>query len=182
MTYRLKRTATATLFLLINFSAHATESPYAGQEKRAIKALSEQEISDYLHGRGMGMSKAAELNRYPGPRHVLDAANQLGLSAEQLKKTQEIYDAMTHAAQRTGKAIVQKEAELEALYANRKATVENTARLVRELADLQAELRMTHLNAHLITHRILSRQQIEMYDQVRGYGGTKSHGGGHKHH
>lgn len=178
----LKTIATTTLFLLTNLSAQATESPYAGQEKRAIKALSEQEISDYLNGRGMGTSKAAELNRYPGPRHVLDAANQLGLSAEQLKKTQEIFDAMTHPAQRTGKAIVQKEAELEALYANRKATVENTTRLVRELADLQAEFRLTHLNAHLITHRILSRQQIDMYDQVRGYGGTKAHGSGHKHH
>jgi len=60
----------------------AGESSYVGQEKRAIKALSEQEIADYLKGAGRGSSKAAELNHYPGPRHVLDAAQGLALTPE----------------------------------------------------------------------------------------------------
>ncbi|RLM48558.1 hypothetical protein, partial [Halorubrum sp. Atlit-28R] len=147
--------------------------PYAGQEKRAIKALSEQEISDYLNGRGMGTSKAAELNRYPGPRHVLDEAKKLGLSAAQSAETQQAYDAMAQNAMRIGKLIVDKEAELESLYAQQKATEENTARLVKELAHLQADFRLVHLNAHLAMRRILSNQEIEMYQQVRGYGSTK---------
>ena len=56
-------------------AAH-TESLYVGQETRDIKALSPQDIDDYLHGRGWGMP-AAELNHYPGPRHVLDLAHSL---------------------------------------------------------------------------------------------------------
>src|SRR5262249_55422706 len=60
-----------------------TVSPYAGQEQRAIKALSDEEIRDLLEARGMGLAKAAELNSYPGPLHVLQLANELGLSDAQ---------------------------------------------------------------------------------------------------
>lgn len=49
-------------------------SPYAGQESREIKALSPDEIAALRKGDGMGFAKAAELNGYPGPRHVLDLA------------------------------------------------------------------------------------------------------------
>ena len=63
--------------------AQAADAPYAGQEQRAIKALSPQEVDDYLQGRGMGTSKPAELNHYPGPKHVLDAAAALTLSETQ---------------------------------------------------------------------------------------------------
>ena len=75
-----------------------TESPYIGQESREIKALSEQEVDAYLNGKGMGYAKAAELNQYPGPRHVLDMAEQLDLTEEQSKKTQAVFDAMKSAA------------------------------------------------------------------------------------
>jgi hypothetical protein len=36
-------------------------SQYAGEESREIKALTTQEVEGYLHGMGMGLSKAAEL-------------------------------------------------------------------------------------------------------------------------
>ena len=36
-----------------------------------IRGLSEQEIDDLTNGRGMGLARAAELNGYPGPLHVL---------------------------------------------------------------------------------------------------------------
>lgn len=66
-------------------------SPYAGQEAREIKALSRNEIDDLSLGRGMGLAKPAELNRYPGPLHALELASELQLSAEQrsgLKKSE----------------------------------------------------------------------------------------------
>ena len=43
----------------------AQTSPYAGEETRAIKALSAQEVESLLGGKGMGFAKAAELNGYP---------------------------------------------------------------------------------------------------------------------
>src|SRR5262249_20157560 len=56
-------------------SSLADSSPvsYAGRQTRAIKALSEEDIAPLLNGEGMGMAKAAELNGYPGPKHVLTA-------------------------------------------------------------------------------------------------------------
>src|SRR5205814_497687 len=60
-----------------------TSQPYAGLQTRPIKALSEQQIADLRTGRGMSLALAAELNGYPGPRHVLELADQLDLSSQQ---------------------------------------------------------------------------------------------------
>lgn len=52
----------------------ADTSPYTGLQERPIKALSDQQIDDLREGRGMGLALPAELNGYPGPRHVLGLA------------------------------------------------------------------------------------------------------------
>src|SRR4029079_2796548 len=49
--------------------SHHQAGPYAGQQARGVKALSDEEVSGYLAGAGMGFAKAAELNGYPGPMH-----------------------------------------------------------------------------------------------------------------
>lgn len=52
------------IFLIINPAlsfAQGEHTPYAGQEKREIKALSSEDINGYLTGHGMGFAKAAEL-------------------------------------------------------------------------------------------------------------------------
>src|SRR5215831_750214 len=87
-------------------------SPYARQESRPIKTLSPQEVQDLLSGRGMGMAKPAELNRYPGPRHVLELADQLALSPAQRAETERIFEAMQAEASRIGAEIVAREGEL----------------------------------------------------------------------
>jgi len=54
--------------------------PYTGQEMRDIKLLSDKDIQSLQNGTGEafgGMAKLAELNGYPGPRHVLDMASEL---------------------------------------------------------------------------------------------------------
>ena len=161
--------------------AHAADSPYAGQETRPIKALSEQDIADYRHGRGMRTSLAAELNHYPGPRHVLEHAQALGLSKEQQARTQRLHDDMAREAARTGGQIVKKEAELEALFAGGTANHDHIRDVVREIGTLQAAYRLVHLEAHLSMREILSPQQVAEYDKLRGYGGTNPGDGGHKH-
>src|SRR5579872_6516636 len=72
----------------------APAQPYAGLQSREIKALSREEIAELRAGQGMGLALAAELNGYPGPRHVLDFANQLGLTDEQRMRILELFDAM----------------------------------------------------------------------------------------
>ena len=63
--------------LALSVSAPAQHGPYAGEQQRAIKSLSEKDIADLQAGQGMGLAKAAELNGYPGPAHVLEHADAL---------------------------------------------------------------------------------------------------------
>jgi Spy/CpxP family protein refolding chaperone len=152
-------------------SALAADMPYAGQQTRTVKALSDQEVSDYVEGRGMGSSKAAELNHYPGPAHVLADSSQLELTDRQKAETQSVFDAMSAVAKRSGAAIVAKEAEMDALYASGRAAPGAIKDLVTELARLQAEFRYAHLSAHLAMRTILTPEQIARYDDMRGYTG-----------
>jgi hypothetical protein len=43
----------------------AADAPYAGQQVRAIKSLSDEDIAALRMGEGMGMAKTAELNGTP---------------------------------------------------------------------------------------------------------------------
>lgn len=163
-------------FVLLPLSAIAEiATPYAGQETRALKALSAAEVKAYLEGQGMGLSKAAELNRYPGPRHVLDFASQLQLSAAQTAATQNIYARMHSEAVRLGAAIVAREQELDRLFAHSApAKLGNSSleKLSARIAKLQGELRLTHLRAHVETAALLTPAQIDAYDKLRGYNRT----------
>lgn len=149
-------------------------SPYSGQQMREIKALSPDDISDYLNGEGMGLAKAAELNHYPGPRHVLDLSSELNLSEEQRLKTEKIYNAMHESAVRLGRQIVEKEKELDALFSAGAINNKNLEELVWDIARLQGALRVVHLQAHLEMKQILTKEQIEKYDNLRGYSSVES--------
>src|SRR3712207_8815280 len=88
-------------------------SPYAGLEQRAVKALSDQQIADLKAGRGMGLALAAELNGYPGPLHVLELAEPLGLTEAQRARVQSLYEAMKAEAGPLGRRLIREEGDLE---------------------------------------------------------------------
>src|ERR1051325_5851354 len=128
--------------------------PYAGQQSRDIKALSDEEIRGLLNGQGMALAKAGELNHYPGPMHVLEFADQIKLTAAQRQRTEEIRKVMLDGAIPLGKRIVEKERELDRLFAT--GAIDN-AKLDAALADigrLQGELRPVPLRAHLAQNAI----------------------------
>jgi Spy/CpxP family protein refolding chaperone len=167
--HTIQRAAILMSALVFAAGAAAADQPYTGQQTRSIKTLSDQEIADYLQGYGMGLSKVAELNHYPGPRHVLDQADDLGLSPAQLAKAKEIWQAMDAKARALGETIVAKETVLETSYSSGAATPAETRAVLDELARLQADLRYTHLSAHLAMRSVLSADQISRYDALRGY-------------
>jgi len=144
-------------------------SPYRGQERQSIKALAPGEIEQLLRGEGMGLAKAAELNHYPGPRHVLDAAEQLGLSPAQREAGQTVFAAMQARALPLGAELLERERELDAAFAAGTMTDDALSRMVAQIARLHGELRTVHLRAHLEMRRILTSTQIRAYDQLRGY-------------
>ena len=141
---------------------------HAGQQGREIKALSDSEIAGYLEGRGMGLAKAAELNGYPGPDHVLELATQLGLSPQQRVRVERLKHSMKKAA-RLGYWLVRDERRLDLLFAESQANDENITPLVQRIGSLEAEIRLVHLRAHIEMRRILSADQIKKYEQARGY-------------
>ncbi|MDX1499605.1 MAG: hypothetical protein R3176_06895 [Woeseiaceae bacterium] len=151
--------------------AAAERSPYAGQETRAIKTLSAGGIEALEKGEGMGFAKAAELNGYPGPRHVLDLAEQLGLTAEQHRQTTELFETMRSRAIALGARLVEAEAALDDLFASGTANKGSLERAVETAATIRGELRLVHLDAHLVQARILSPRQLRHYAKLRGYHG-----------
>src|SRR3954465_1567087 len=103
-------------------SAAQAASPYAGMERREVKALSEQQIKDLRAGRGMGLSLPAELNGYPGPAHVLELAEALHLSEDQRAKAKELVEAMKAETIPIGERILSEETALDRLFAAKQAT------------------------------------------------------------
>jgi Spy/CpxP family protein refolding chaperone len=160
------------------FGALATaQSPYLGQDRREIKALSQQDVEGYLSGKGLGYAKAAELNHYPGPRHVLDLAKELALTDEQTSRSQAIFNDMQADAAAQGKALVEKEQELDRRFADGSIDAELLKTLLSDIGKLQTQIRYIHLRAHLEQKALLTKHQIHLYDQLRGYeaGGDLPH-------
>ena len=144
-------------------------SPYAGEEGREIKALSADEVAGLLSGEGLGFAKAAELNGIPGPRHVLDLAGELGLTAEQRAGVDRVFVAMREEAVELGRRIVERERALDLSFAEG-ATPGGIRDLTREIGLLRGRLRAVHLAAHLETAALLTGEQIAEYGRLRGYG------------
>lgn len=155
---------------------HAPSSPYAGHETRLVAALSEQEIADLRSGAGMAMALAAELNGYPGPRHVLDLADPLGLTAAQRAEAERLMTEMRGRAVPLGEQVIAAEAELGRLFASGGATAMAIAAATDRAARLRGELRSVHLVAHVAMRDALSQDQRMAYDRLRGYArGHRAH-------
>jgi hypothetical protein len=148
------------------------QSPYAGMQTRTIKALSDQQIADLKAGRGMGLALPAELNGYPGPIHVLELSDQLGLSVEQRARIQSLFDSMKAEAVPLGAKLLEQEAALDGQFANRSVTPESLKAVTAAIGVTQGELRDTHLKYHLQTAQILTPDQMQRYSALRGYGST----------
>jgi len=161
----------------------AANSPYQGEETREIKALSAAEIDGLLRGDGLGFARAAELNHYPGPAHVLELAAELQLSAQQLAQTRAIYERMNAAARQLGSQLVEGEKTLNALFARGEIDATDLDLQLSALGDIRARLRGVHLRAHLEQRALLSPHQVHRYDELRGYrGGAHAHGDSHQGH
>jgi hypothetical protein len=142
---------------------------YAGQQDRAIKALSEDETRQYLAGAGMGYARAAELNGFPGPMHVLELADKLNLSPEQRAATQKLMDAHKAEARAIGAKRVAAEKSLDDLFKSGSVDQQRLAEAVRVTAQVEGEYRLTHLDTHRQMRALLNDRQVAQYNVLRGY-------------
>jgi Spy/CpxP family protein refolding chaperone len=161
--------AGAALYLHLISPHQLTQSPYLTQLDSPVRGLSPQEVDDLLNGRGAGYARTAELNSYPGPRHVLDMRQELNLSAEQVAQIEATFRQMQAEAQQLGQDIVEREARFSQNFADQTMTEAELQTQTAELAQLYGQLRVTHLQAHLYITPLLSAQQIARYNTLRGY-------------
>lgn len=147
----------------------AQHQPYAGLQRRQVKALSDEQIADLRAGRGMGLALAAELNGYPGPNHVIELADKLRLSDAQQAKVAELFAAMKAETIPIGERLIAHEQALERLFATKAITPESLDEAVAAIARTQGALRAAHLKYHLTTVAALSTEQVKRYAQLRGY-------------
>lgn len=177
----MKRTIMIALFTTSVSLSLAQTSPYSGQQAREIKALSDEEIQNYLSGSGMGFAKAAELNHFPGPKHVLELTTLLRLTEGQVLGTKKVFETMNHDAVELGKAIIDEEETLNRRFVHNHIDRQTLAEITGKIAGLQGKLRAVHLAAHLAMKEILTQKQVERYDELRGYGRGSSESSKHKH-
>ena len=143
--------------------------PYSGMQTRIVKALSDQQIADLQAGRGMGLALAAELNGYPGPMHVLELADGLGLTNEQRGRVQALYSSMKSEAVSTGEKLIADETALDRAFKERTISPQKLADLSAAIGRTQGELRAVHLKYHLTTAELLTAEQLQRYAKLRGY-------------
>ena len=170
------RIAVVLAAITLGGNAHAQQQPYAGQHERQVKALSADEVKQYLAGAGMGYAKSAELNHYPGPVHALELADQLRLAPEQRAEAKRLMDAHNAEARAIGAKLVESERALETLFRTGTLAPTALAEAVRNAAALQGEYRLSHLETHRQLRTVLTDEQVARYDLLRGYaaGGEQS--------
>lgn len=178
----MNRTLVIVFVSLLSGAGWAQTSSYSGEQARDIKALSPDEVKQYLSGAGMGYAKSAELNRFPGPMHSLELADRLSLTGEQRRKTEELMHAHKAEARAIGAKLVEAERSLEALFRSGTVEKDQLEKAVRQAASLRGEYRLAHLETHRRMRALLTDEQVKRYDRLRGYSAPGGHGGSqHKH-
>jgi Spy/CpxP family protein refolding chaperone len=110
-------------------------------------------------GRGFGLAFAADQNGYPGPMHVLELRDRLKLTTDQEAKARELMHAMFAESRPKSARLLEAEAKLRRLFAER-ATDEAAVRAaVSEVERARTEVRLVHLLTHLETRDLLTEAQ-----------------------
>jgi Spy/CpxP family protein refolding chaperone len=175
---------TAILLVIASVTAIAAQAasaaaPYVGLEQRSIKALSQDQIDDLRAGRGMGLALAAELNGFPGPKHVLELGDELALTPDQRQRTEVLFQEMQRQAVALGEQVIAGEEALDRLFLEGRPSEHQVEEATLALGLLQGKLRAHHLRYHLAMHELLSQDQVDRYRALRGYA---TPGTGHRGH
>ena len=152
-----------TLLILLLFAGVRARAQTVPPDKEALESAA-----------GSGMALYADVNGYPGPKHVLELRDSLKLTSAQERRIEEIIERMRNRAAALGKRIIEQEQELEALFSRHQATETEINRRTRAIGELRGDLRAVHLRAHLEARGVLTQDQIDRYSSIR-------HGRMHKH-
>lgn len=118
-------------------------------------------------GMGYGMARAAEAHALPGPKHVLEHAEALGLDAAQRAEMEGLRAAMHAAAVTQGRAVLRAELALDRELAAPDPDPVQVEALSTQAGAARGRLRAVHLDAHVAAARVLSAEQRARYVELR---------------
>ena len=118
-------------------------------------------------GRGFGMAFAADQNGYPGPLHVLELRERLGLTTDQETKMRTLLHAMFAESKPKGARLLEAEAKLRRLFADVTADDGAVRAAVADVERARSEVRLVHLLTHLKTRDLLTEAQRRTYQEAR---------------
>lgn len=123
-------------------------------------------------GQGFAMARAAEAHGLPGPKHVLELADALQLSATQRDRMIELMRAMHAAALEQGRAVLAAETALDSELSLPVPDATRVAELADTVGRARGRLRNVHLTTHLAAAPVLTAAQRAKYVQLRSAPGA----------
>jgi Spy/CpxP family protein refolding chaperone len=166
---RFRHAAAASLVMIaLGSAAMAQHEQHAAAAAGAgTSTLTAEAVQQLLNGDGLGLARPAEMNGYPGPKHVLELKTELSLTADQERKVEAIRQQMLEAARPLGRSIVEAERALDESFKAGRMSVAELASGTAAIAGLQGQLRRAHLHAHLLTKPVLTAEQVRKYYELR---------------
>ena len=163
------RVALIAVALLLTISgAHGQPAhQHVAEPSAQVSSFTAAQLADLRAGRGMGLAIAAEQNGYPGPSHVLEHAEGMGLTADQRERTLALFTEMKAEAVELGTRLIEQESALDRLFASKAITRGNLADLTAAIGATQAALRAAHLRYHLVMMDVLTTEQVRRYGELR---------------
>jgi len=173
--------ALALLGTLAAGQAQQPESAPAG-EIEAPEWINDREQRMLLEGRGMGAGRVAMAAGYPGPMHVLRQADALELTDEQRAQTSALRERVHARSREIGAEIIEAEQRLGELLASDPVDREAMHTVLGEIAELHADRRAVHIEAHLDQAVLLDAEQREkMAGMEMPSHGNRQHGERRQH-
>jgi Spy/CpxP family protein refolding chaperone len=118
-------------------------------------------------GRGFGLAFVADQQGYPGPLHVLELKDRLGLSRDQEAKAQALLAAMFAESRPKSARLLDAEAKLRRLFAAGPPDDAAVRAAVAEVETARADVRLVHLLFHLKMRDALTDEQRRVYQEAR---------------
>jgi uncharacterized protein (DUF305 family) len=134
-----------------------------------IRALSAEEIRQIRAGEGAGLARAAELNGLPGPRHVLELADELSLTPAQKARARNIWNRMRARAVPAGAWYLRAQENFERDLRLGRVGPREVTRRVSAVNQRLSALQAAHLAAHFEMRGALTPAQVRRYNELRGY-------------
>jgi hypothetical protein len=161
------------LLILLFLSTSALKAQDASginpEDSSPIKGMAMKDFEAFRDGKPMNFTRVAELHHYPAPATVLRFTRELKLSQNQVIQVKDINAYLQRKVLEMGRIILEEEKKLDDLFISGKVESGSLIYRTQQYGLYQGELRNAHLQAHLKTRAVLTKDQVKKYDHLCGY-------------